>query len=479
VLAVFIATWVMVMGFLAYRNQSNFNTFGFDIGIHDQAIWLAAHGKSTFDTVRGLGYFAENVNLISMVFVPFYWLGAGPHFLIVAHTVALGFGAWPLWLIGRRRFDSPWLALCPAVVYLLYPVLGYLAWWGYHPDSLAILPLLFAWWFAIRGRWVGYGVCVVVAMSCKEDAALAVIGMGIGVAIWCGLRRISPDPQRAAVGVGLVSSALGVAWFEICTRIILPDNNFGLPPFYSTYFPALGTTPTAVIRTALRHPSRVWHLANLPDRRSYYWRIFAPVAFLVVAALPALLVALPQLGINIVDQGEDGATITSQYSSLVVVGVMLATVEALGVIRRRYPRLLVVATAAVLATTVASTIAWGITPLGRQWHTWWPDRNPQSAQITHALALVPASAGVSVTYNLTPHVTHRVFAFEYPNPWINVNWLSTKVKENPAEVQWIVVEEDLLDPAQQSLLTRLTAARGPFVVVYQQNGVVAARRRTG
>jgi hypothetical protein len=149
------------------------------------------------------------------------------------------------------------------------------------------------------------------------------------------------------------------------------------------------------------------------------------------------------------------------------------------VIRRRYPRLLVLTAAAVLATTVASTIAWGITPLGRQWHTWWPDRNTQSAQITHALALVPASAGVSVTYNLTPHVTHRVFAFEYPNPWINVNWLSTKVKENPAEVQWIVVEEDLLDPAQQSLLTRLTATRGPFVVVYQQNGVVAARRRTG
>jgi uncharacterized membrane protein len=489
-LALVVVAWVALFATLAWRNQSNYDTTGFDIGIHDQAIWLIAHGKSSFDTVRGLGYFAENVNLISLVFVPFYWLGAGPHFLIVVHTAAVGAGAIPLWLIARDRLAGPWAALSMPVAYLLYPTVGYLCWWAYHPDSLAILPLLFAWWFALRGRWAGYAACAVVAMACKEDAALAVMGLGAAVALWPAARRPvaadrgEKDPgQRSRVGtarrVGLASMAVGLAWFEICTRVVLPANNFGQPPFYSSYFPALGTTPAQVVLHALRHPSRVWHLATLPDRTRYYLQMFAPVGFLLVLALPAFLVALPQLGINVVDQGEMGATITSQYSSLVTVGVMLATVEALGLVYRHRAGLGRAACGLLVATSVVSTVAWGITPLGRQFHVWWPSSNALAPDINQALRLVPGTAGVAVSYNITPHVTHRVWAFEFPNPWVNVNWLSTRVPEQPARVQWIVVEGALLDASDQALLSRLTAPGGPFRVAYDHGGVEAAQRRAG
>jgi uncharacterized membrane protein len=495
-----VGAWVLLFATLAWRNQSNFDTTGFDIGIHDQAIWLIAHGKSSFDTVRGLGYFAENVNLISLVFVPFYWLGAGPHFLIVIHTAAVGAGAVPLWLIARDRLTSPWAALSLPVAYLFYPTVGYLCWWGYHPDSLAILPLLLAWWFALRRRWVAYAACAVVAMACKEDAGLAVLGLGAALVVWPAARHQVGGPPVGRSGwsgrgaavqqagwsganatrwVGLASMAVGLAWFEICTRIILPANNFGQPPFYSSYFPALGSTPAQVISTALRHPSRVWHLARLPDRTRYYLQMFAPVGFLAVLAVPAFLVALPQLGINVVDQGEVGATITSQYSSLVTVGVMLATVEALGVLHRYRAGLARAACVVLVATSIASAVAWGITPIGRQFHVWWPSSNAFSPEINQALRLVPATAGVAVSYNITPHVTHRVWAFEFPNPWINVNWLSTRVPEQPARVHWIVVEDVLLDAQDRALLARLTAPTGPFAVVYDQGGVEAARRRTG
>ncbi len=94
-LGAMVALYVAVFGFLSWRSQSQYFTYGFDIGIHDQAIWLAAHGKPMFDTVRGLSYFGENVNLVSLALVPFYWLGAGPHFLIVVNTLALARGAIP------------------------------------------------------------------------------------------------------------------------------------------------------------------------------------------------------------------------------------------------------------------------------------------------------------------------------------------------------------------------------------------------
>src|ERR1700730_8623645 len=81
VLLMMVGLYWLVFGFLVYRQHSNFATFGFDIGFHDQGIWLVSRGHSPFATVRGLDYFAVLVGLISMIFVPFYWLGAGPHLL--------------------------------------------------------------------------------------------------------------------------------------------------------------------------------------------------------------------------------------------------------------------------------------------------------------------------------------------------------------------------------------------------------------
>jgi uncharacterized membrane protein len=484
-LAALVSAFFGVFGFLTWRQQSNFGTFGFDLGLHDQAIWLAAHGHRMFDTVRGLDYFGENVNLISLAFVPLYWLGAGPHLLDLIHTAALAAGGVPLWLLARDRTGDRWLALAPAVAYFLYPSLSFMAWWEYHPDTLAILPLLFAWWLASRQKWGWFAVCAALALSCKEDVALALVGMSVALIVWRGpAPRLLPAVPRWAgrrwlaridtqdlVAVGLAVGSM--VWFEIATRIIIPANNAGQPPFYESFFWQFGTTPTQVIWNLFRHPGRLVNLSATPTRKTYFVQMFAPVGFLLVLALPAFLIGLPQLLINIMDQSE-GLTIDSQYGALVLVGVFIATVEALGYLRRRRPRALRAGATWLLMTSMASAAAWGITPLGVHFHSFWAASDPQAAQLHQALDLVPPTAGVSVSYELTAHASHRVYVFEFPNPWVNVNWLSKAVPERPADVTWLVVDNNH-DP-DPSLLAKLTAPGGPFKVVYDANGVVAARR---
>ena len=209
VLAAMVALYWLVFGFLVYRQHSNFGTFGFDIGIHDQGIWLASQGRPTFVTVRGLDYFAHHVNVVSMAFVPFYWLGAGPHFLIVVHTLAVAAGAIPLWLLARDRLHNPWLALVPPLAYLLYPAVNWVTWWAYHPDSLAITPLLFAYWLAVRGKWRWFAVAVAVALLCKEDVALSLIMLGGVVALWMKPAAVSPDQDGRDLDLATGSSGGG------------------------------------------------------------------------------------------------------------------------------------------------------------------------------------------------------------------------------------------------------------------------------
>ena len=67
-LVVLMLGYIAVFGTLTYQQQSNFGTFGFDMGIYDQGIWLVSHFKSPFDTIRGLNYFGHHVNIITLLF---------------------------------------------------------------------------------------------------------------------------------------------------------------------------------------------------------------------------------------------------------------------------------------------------------------------------------------------------------------------------------------------------------------------------
>ena len=96
---------VVVFGTLTWRQQSRFGTFGFDMGIFDQGIWLLSRFKDPFVTLRGLELFGNHVNIILFALVPFYWLGAGPHFLYLVETMAIAAGAIPVWLLARDRFQ--------------------------------------------------------------------------------------------------------------------------------------------------------------------------------------------------------------------------------------------------------------------------------------------------------------------------------------------------------------------------------------
>ena len=275
-LRVLIGAYVLVFGRLTWAQQSNFGTFGFDMGLYDQGIWFAGPDSGEpFLTVRGLNYLGHHVNLITVLFVPAYWLGGGPHFLYLVQTVWLALGAMPLFLLARDRLANPWLAVGLGTAFLLYPSLEWLTWWHFHPDALIITPLLFAWWLATRRRWGWFAAAVAVALACKEDAALAILVLGLVLALR-GERR-----------AGLLTAMAGASWFLVATKLIIPAAGGG-GPYYEQFFPGFGGSLGEIAATMVLHPSRLVDLATQPDRLTYYWQLLAPVALLPLAA-PALL----------------------------------------------------------------------------------------------------------------------------------------------------------------------------------------------
>jgi uncharacterized membrane protein len=462
-----ITAYVATFGTLTWFQHENFGTFGYDMGLYDQGIWLVSRFKDPFVTIRGLNFFAHHVNLITLLFVPAYWLGAGPHFLYLVETGWMALGALPLFLLARDRLESGWLAVAVAGSFLLYPALEWINWWHFHPDALTITPLLFAWWLATRRRWGWFAVAVAVALACKEDAALAVLMLGLVLAV-LGRRR-----------AGLVTAAAGAGWFLVATKVVIPAAGGGAGPFYQELFPGFGDSLGEIVWNLVAHPSRLLGLATLPDRLTYFWQIMAPVAFLPLAAPLVLLISVPQTVINVASGHALTHDIHYHYSAIVLTGVFLATVEGMAWIGRG-PGTRRALVAALLATSLVTNVAWSPSPLGRQYDDGvWARAAPRHATVRAALRLVPADAGVSASYNLIPHLTHRTYAYEFPNPWVVANWgAHGENPPDPATADYLVIDERLLGD-QLPLFERLLSPQGGYRTVFASDGIVVARRQPG
>lgn len=470
-LAAMVTTYVVVFGYLTVRQHDRFGTFGFDMGIHDQGIWLLSRFREPFVTVRGLHYFGHHLNLISLALVPAYWLGAGPPFLVVVQTVALALGAVPVHLLARDLFGGrTWIALVPAAAYLLYPTVNWINWWHFHPEALAVAPLLFAVWLAHRRRWGWFAFAVGVALSTKEDIALAVAMLGIVLAL----------TQRAGRGwrPGALTAVAGIAWYGLATQVVMPAFNDGAAPFYvQEFFPQFGNDAPSVLWAVVSDPGQTWRLLTDADRLTYYGRLLAPTGALALLGLPFLFVAGPQVGANALSALSTTYDARFHYSVVPTVAVFAATVHGLARLGRLHRHALHAGLVVLALSAGWSHREWSPSPLGGHFRTGvWAGPSERQPSFERALRLVPADGGLATNYFIVPHATHRARVYEWPNPWMPGNWgIANRDPDPVTNVEWLIL--DLTVDQEPLLRVELTGAGGDFVPVYDDGTVLVARRK--
>ena len=176
---------------------------------------------------------------------------------------------------------------------------------------------MFAYWLATKQRWGWFWVAAIIALSCKEDAGLAVLALGL--VLWIKNR------QRA---MGLATSIVGAGWFLACTKLIIPAANGGGEPFYTALFPGYGNSVFAIAETLVFHPMRWIKTCLSKVNLTYYTQLFWPVGLVALLEPTVLLVAVPQLLVNSISTEGYTNSIQYYYTSIVLAGIFLATVEA-------------------------------------------------------------------------------------------------------------------------------------------------------
>jgi uncharacterized membrane protein len=471
VLAVAIGLWILTFGILVWRRQAYFGTIDFDLGIHDQSIWLLSRGH-WFTTVRGLPIFGHHATFGYFLLVPFYWLGAGPQFINLLQVTVLALGAIPIYLLARDRLVSPWAALIPALVWLLQPSVQFFAWETFHPEVIAIVPVLCAYLAAERNKLGWYWIWLALAIVWKEDLALLFIGLGLLYLI------------RRRWRLGAATIAVGTLWFAAFAMVMVPHLAGG-QTVYGPLYGDLGDSPSEVARTAVTDPGAVASRLKQNGSGSYAVELMAPMAFTPLAAPGLLLLGAPQAIVNLLSTANFTWDVRYHYAALPVVALALGMVEGIAAIdrwfrrRRRRSRASWVVLGVTLAMALFATRAWGPSPVSWRYHDgYWPiGPAADSVAKSHAVAMIPTGAAVSADYNLVPHLAHRELVYTFPNPWLSSNYgIGGKSEHaNPGDVEWIAVNTNVLDVASRGLLDELVG-RGEFVVDSYDADVLVAHR---
>jgi len=464
-LAVAIVVWIVTFAILVVHRHERFWSIDFDMGIHDQAIWLLAHGRG-FITVRGLQVFGHHFTPDYLLFAPAYWLGAGPDFLNVLQVVALAAGAVPIYLLARARDLGAWSAAALAAAFLLHPALQFIGWELFHPEAIAITPLLCAYLCSVRRSWGWFAFWSVLALSCKEDVALVVVVLGLIIAVR-GDRR-----------VGLATAGCALAWFVVVALIAMPAINGGTT-HAAGFLSGVGGSPGGIAETAVRDPGKILGRVFSSETGDFAWRLLVPFGFAPLLAPLVLALGLPQFLVDALSDVPWMRVITFHYAALPLTALAIGMVEGVALLARRFGRpARIVAPAVVLAGALFGTLAWGPSPVSAEYDGgWWPPATDTRLEAKQAaIDAVPPDADVSASYTLVPHLTHRAEIYSFPNPWRVVNWgVPGTPTRSPGRVDWLVIDRLVHGPADLALLEEILGS-GAWTVVRDEQAIVVARR---
>jgi len=466
-----------------------------DLGNMAQAFWNTVHGhpfrfQNMRDTVSIEAYgtstrLSFHVEPILPFLAVVYFFYQHVETLLVMQTVAVASGAIPVRLLARNHLANPVAEVAFPIAYLLYPALEAANLFEFHPVTVAVPFILWAFWFADARRYSWFAVAAVCVMGSKEELGVLVALMGLWIAVRNGERRF-----------GAVVAVLGLLWSFLALKVIVPHFNNAHSPYLDRFLPpAYGTS--SVIGFWFHHFDLVWSNLTSQAKASYLHRILVPAGYLSLLSPLTVLVAVPSLAIVMLSYDPYMVGGLAHYSAEIVpVMIVAAIMGAEWFAKHVAPRLhmrfelaVTVCSIYVLFASLANQRVNGFTPLAANF--WYPTITAHDRIVDRALALIPSNASVSAQNNLNAHLSDRGQIYLYSDlNYGQVQYIALDVTQpagtllRPCDlVVQVTGNVNACDPLAgeapaQAAQTNQNALlqNGKWTIIFAQDGVLILKR---
>ena len=408
---VLIGGYIALFLTLSLLRYANFRSSSLDTAIFNQVTWLMSRFDGATSTIRGMNLFGDHMSPILFLLTPLYWVRGNAPALLATQTVALGLGALPLYLLARDKLKSRPIALAVAVAFLAYPALQHFNLFDFHPESIGLCFLLFAFLAIDRKKFTWFYVLCFAAAICKEDMVLAVLVLGL-------LVYFKYD-RRAGKIVAIGS----LAYFLVSVLFLLPA--FAPAGYqYGGRLGQFGETPLEAVRNMVFHPLRTFDILATRQNLRYFFDLLLPVGFLCLLAPTFLLPALPAFAINIISNFQPQHTILNQYTAAMTPFIFIALIFGLrkiknwaeGGFRQRY--VMGAVAFVMVACALAGNFYFSPSPLSGSWNAKLYSSDSHIDAMREGISLIPEDASVSAQVFMLAHLSQRKYLYMFPEPFV-------------------------------------------------------------
>jgi uncharacterized membrane protein len=455
-------------------------TGNWDLGIFQQALWTGAHGGTFFEVgdfeVSGArSYLIVHPAFVMLALAPLYAAFPSPVTLFAIQSGLLAAAAIPLYLLSRRASLGPWIALAPAVAYLVAAPLLAGNLYDFHLESFLPLELisLFLLWHQSRYA-AGFAVAALAFVTLEVTPLLvgflALYFLIPSSAEWRAFRARDSGPnrvrgrfrlfaraiasalrssRRARASVALIAVSIGVygllrylEWTVVPTWLGLPPRfpSSGVLGYWIGIVPGqVGLPPT---------PAQALPL-DLGSRLRNWVLVYALFAFVPLFALRTQVLQIPWFAFTMLQSRYVFTQLGWQNPITAVAPLAIGFAFGLAVIANRWPERPLAAASrstaeevparpmrrsvrrpsvsvgafvgALVAALVAANAAAGpldpaakslIGPVGPGYLTALPFR-PGYSSLERLTALVPAGTSVAATNDLFDFVADNPNAYAF------------------------------------------------------------------
>lgn len=465
--------WVAIVAHLAWSiYQAHLRLIAFadfnQLGLFSQSTWTFLRGHpyaNTHETIDGsLGsHFAIHFSPTLLIAAPFYALVPSPLVLLILQSVALSLIPLPLFHILKHRMAAS-AAMILSLAMLAIPAFALAGPLDFRDGNLLpVLLLSVVWAFEAKRPRLAW-LLALAALGVREDTGLTLAVLGIYLMI-----------RGAGVRAGLGMMALGIAWFVVVTQFVIPkfsSPGMWMDPkrFFIAVFGQWGDTPLAALRGMLTQPVALMKALANGDTVRYLYALLLPLLGLPPFGDWAILVAAPNLAINLLSRLPFLRDVSQGYSLVPLTFLALATT----MVAVRTAKGALPARQAGTALALALVVLAGTIPALAIGHGRPQQAAPPAAAAERVVNLIPERAAVYAPVSLYPALCNRAdFGC----------WWSTGVRGREpdfrARYEWIVLwpaSDPATEPREQALADSLATDHrfvehqgfAPFVV-YQRS----------
>ena len=275
-----------------YQRHQQFLTYGWDLAVFDQPIYLFSQGKTPFSSLHNTHTLGDHWHpLLLLAGGALYKIWADPRMLLGLESAVAVASAAVIYGLAKKVLRQPILALSLAVMYLFAVGFQAMVLDDFHDDVLVTLPLALLFLFLQQKNWLGYWVSVVWVLLTKEEFGLLVAAIGLFLIL-----RYRYFKQ------GLTTMAMGIISFFLLLNVIMPKFTAGTYWQYSYRHYSDTNRPGVVLSRFFKKPQLlITTLIDHPAKRQTLLTSLISFAGLPVLAPVYLLPAFESLLIRFID----------------------------------------------------------------------------------------------------------------------------------------------------------------------------------